>query len=58
MKRRYMYTIPRQHLFKMPKNLRLNISRIGDLWIDLVLNEEEVFLLWTQGIKATPVYPG
>ena len=56
--KRYLYTISREHLFTMPRNLRLNVSRIGSLWVDIMLNNDEVFILWTQGIVATPVSPG
>ncbi len=49
-----LYTIKREDYFKIPSREKYMLSTAGSLWISMWLTEEEVFLLWTQGIVATP----
>ena len=51
---RRMYTIKREDFFKIPNFTQYKIIEIGFLWISLFLDEEEVQILNTQGIKTSP----
>ena len=51
---RRMYTIKREDFFKIPNFTQYKIIEIGFLWISLFLDEEEVQILNTHGIKTSP----
>ena len=51
---RRMYTIKREDFFKIPNFTQYKIIEIGFLWISLFLDEEEVQILNSQGIKTRP----
>lgn len=54
-KPRKLYVVNREDLFKIEATLRrTSICRIGSLWIEMYMTEEDVFHLWCNGIAVRP----
>ena len=54
-KSRRVYVVNREDLFKIEATLaRTSICKIGSLWLEMYMTEEDVFALWCAGISVRP----
>lgn len=54
-KSRKVYVVKREDLFKIEATLRrTSICKIGSLWLEMYMTEEDAFQLWCAGIAVRP----
>lgn len=54
-KSRKVYVVKREDLFKIEATLRrTSICKIGSLWLEMYMTEEDAFQLWCSGIAIRP----
>jgi hypothetical protein len=54
-KSRRVYVVKREDLFKIEETLRrTSICKIGSLWLEMYMTEEDVLALWCAGIAVRP----
>jgi hypothetical protein len=54
-KSRKVYVVNREDLFKIEETLRrTSICKIGSLWLEMYMTEEDAFQLWCAGIAVRP----